>query len=47
MDGLVTKELYASNLRAYHERQKEMKSDMRDKAAAYYGKKMIGAIMTL
>jgi len=32
--GLVTKEEYASTLRAYHERQKEMKSDARDKAVA-------------
>ena len=32
--GLVTKDEYASTLRAYHERQKEMKSDARDKAAA-------------
>ena len=33
MMGLVTKDEYANTLRAYHERQKEMKSDMRDKAA--------------
>ena len=32
--GLVTKDEYASTLRAYHERQKEMKSEMRDKAMA-------------
>jgi len=32
--GSVTKDEYASTLRAYHERQKEMKSDARDKAAA-------------
>ena len=31
---LVTKDEYESTLRAYHERQNEMKSDMRDKAAA-------------
>ena len=31
--GLVTKEEYANALRSYHERQKETKSDMRDKAA--------------
>jgi hypothetical protein len=37
MEGLVSKEtVYASTLRAYHEIKKEMKSDMRDKAAAYY-----------
>ena len=30
--GIVTKDEYASTLRAYHERRKEMKSDMRDKA---------------
>ena len=34
MKGVVTKDEYANTLRAYHERQKEMKSDMRDKAAA-------------
>jgi len=33
MRGLVTKDDYANTLRAYHERQKEMKSDERDKAA--------------
>ena len=32
MEGVVTKDEYASTLRAYHERQKEMKSEMRDKA---------------
>jgi len=32
--GLVTKDEYANTLRAYHERQKEMKSDARVKAAA-------------
>ena len=31
---LVTKDEYASTLRAYHERQKEMNSDERDRAAA-------------
>ena len=31
--GLVTKDEFASTLRAYHERQKEMNSDQRDKAA--------------
>ena len=35
--GLVAKDEYASTLRAYHERQKEMKSDERVKAAIYYG----------
>ena len=34
MSELVTKDEYASTLRAYHERQQEMKSDERDKAAA-------------
>jgi len=34
--GLVTKEDYESTLRAYHERQKEMKSDARDEAATAY-----------
>ena len=33
MDGVVTKDVYASTLRAYHERQKAMKSDARDQAA--------------
>jgi len=33
MHGTVAKDEYASTLRAYHERQKEMKSDERDKAA--------------
>jgi len=32
--GLVTKDDFANTLRSYHERQKEMKSEMRDKAAA-------------
>ena len=32
--GFVTKDEYASTLRAFHERQKEMKSDERDKVAA-------------
>jgi len=32
--GLITKDEYADTLRFYHERQKEMKSDERDKAAA-------------
>ena len=35
MDGHLTKEEYASALRAYHERQTEMKSDMRADAAAF------------
>ena len=30
----ITKDEYASTLRAYHDRQKEMKSDTRNKAAA-------------
>jgi len=34
MNGLVTKDEYANTLRSYHERQQEMKSEMRDKAAA-------------
>ena len=33
-NGIVTKDEYANTLRAYHERQKVMKSDDRDKAAA-------------
>ena len=33
MDGQVTKDEYASTLRAYHERQKEMKSKERDMVA--------------
>jgi len=33
MKGLVSKDEYANTLRAYYDRQKEMKSDMRDKAA--------------
>ena len=37
MKGVVTKEEYASTLRCYYDRQAEMKSDARDKAAAYYG----------
>ena len=32
--GIITKEEYGDTLRAYHKRQKEMKSDTRDKAAA-------------
>jgi len=34
MNGFVTKDEYANTLRGYHERQKEMKSEERDKAAA-------------
>jgi len=34
MKGVVTKDEYEMTLRAYHERQKEMKSDERDKADA-------------
>ena len=34
MRGFVGKDDYANTLRAYHERQKEMKSNERDKAAA-------------
>ena len=33
MVGIVTKDEYASTLRAYHERQEDMKSDAREKAA--------------
>ena len=33
MDGDVTKDEYAGTLRAYHERQTEMKSETRDAAA--------------
>ena len=32
INGYITKDEYASTLHAYHERRKEMKSDMRDKA---------------
>ena len=35
MDGIVTKDEYANTLRAYQERQNEMKSDDRDRARAY------------
>jgi len=34
---LITKDEYANTLRLYHERQKEMRSDMRDKARGFYG----------
>jgi len=34
MRGYITKDEYANTLRVYHERQKEMKSDAREKAAA-------------
>jgi len=34
MNGVITKDKYADMLRAYHERQKEMKSDARDEAVA-------------
>jgi len=33
---MVTKDDYANCLRAYHERQNEIKSDERDKAAEYW-----------
>ena len=33
-DGLVTKDGYEIALRSYHERQKEIRSDAREKAAA-------------
>ena len=36
MDGIVTKDDYASTLRAYQQRHDEMKSDDRDKAEAFY-----------
>ena len=36
--GMVSKDEFASTLRAYHERQKEMKSDAREEAAAFYAK---------
>ena len=35
MEGLVTKDEYASTLRACHERQKEMKSEQRDKVQVH------------
>ena len=34
-NGMITKDEYANTLRAYHERQKEMKSDERDTAKEY------------
>ena len=34
--GIVTKDEYASTIRAYHQRVNEMKSDDRDKAEAAY-----------
>ena len=37
MDGFVTKEEYEGTLRAYHNSQLEMKSGMRDEAAAHGG----------
>ena len=33
MQGGITKDEYANALRSYHERQKEMRSDAREKAA--------------
>ena len=39
--GDVKKEEYANTLRAYHERQLEMKSDMRDKALAARNERMV------
>ena len=42
MEGHVTKDEYESTLRAYHERQTEMKSDMRDDAAAFHKAKWGG-----
>ena len=35
MDGLVSKDEYEQALRAYHERQTEMKSGARDAAADF------------
>ena len=35
-EWIATKDEYANVLRAYHERQKEMKSDERDEAAEVY-----------
>ena len=40
MHGNVTKDEYANTLRAYHERQKEMKSDARDKATEVYRERL-------
>ena len=37
MSGFISKDEYARTLRAYHERQKEMKSDARDMAASSSG----------
>jgi len=36
-DEIITKDEYANTLRSYQKSQNEMKSDARDKAAAYYG----------
>jgi len=36
-NGVITKDEYADTLRAFHKRQKEMKSDDRDRAEAFYG----------
>ena len=38
MEGYIAKDEYASTLRAHHERQQEMKSDTRDKAAKVVAK---------
>ena len=40
MHGDVTKDEYANTLRAYHDQQKEMKSDARDKAAEVYRERL-------
>ena len=41
--GFVTKDEYASTLRAFHERQTEMKSEARDKAADAYARRAAAA----
>ena len=41
MAGHVTKEEYAKTLREYQKSQDEMKSDMRDKAAALFYQRAI------
>ena len=42
MEGYVTKSEYESTLRACHERQTEMKSDMRADATAFHKAKWGG-----
>jgi len=42
INGMVTKDHYANTLRAHHEKQKEMKSDARDKAKAHGNYRIVG-----